>query len=801
MKLHTERQEVERFGVESESTFSIKTTAKAFDILSSGLYTDPILAIVRELSCNAYDAHVEAGNSDIPFEIHLPNDLEPWFSVKDFGTGLSDKQVMTLYTTYFDSTKTESNDFIGALGLGSKSPFSYANSFDVISRYNGERRTYTVYISETGVPTIARMGMLATDEPNGLEVKMHVERGDFRTFSQKTARALMWFPVKPIVKGTHHFKFDDPPTNATLSGDKWMLLPKSYAFDYGATMTAIQGNVAYNVNINKLNLDASVLQLLRSGHLAGFFDIGDLEVAANREEIRYNDRTIQALTNRIGEFQQQVLKNIEERADLMSSQFWYAAIELRQLSSELFGSPEKLGDFIKYCGGTQHPTINRYTSPHVIDGGLKKGEVNIITSSVSSSFGRVFVPNKPGTTEGWRVYMYQSKYSTSFMSASRHEVSGFLVPEARIGVFYNDMKTGGVARLKHFMCQPTTRYSRALVIRRVNDAHKIITEPDGSHKVAHLTEKEYQEQYNILVELLGKPDILTISTDLKPAPNIKSENGKKNLPFYSYGGAYEPSYSRSGYRRTYKVMWDNADPDEFNIEDGGLFFELRYGSRIMPPNEKHDDNNIVWNPKLVGSNLQTMINLINEGYSDLPNFTFDDLWGVSTLGLKKVNKRSNWYNIFELVKPLAKRYEKAAQFFNKVGEISDSTGLCHLASSSTAFIDHVKGLDKKSPFRRALEPLIDGRSKFTEQDRERVRFFEALFGDLCLDSPFNMVDSVDNDIDNIVFNERHLVDVEYPMLGFAEDLRYKTRSGSDLTALNTMFAYIEKVDNQRSNQI
>lgn len=175
MKLHTERETVERGGVSAETAFTIKTTAKAFDILSSGLYTDNITAIIRELSCNAADAHKLADNEDTPFEVHLPSKLEPWFHVRDYGTGLSDEQIRGelipvmhetedgdvvqdvdengelrftraggLYTTYFDSTKTDSNDFIGALGLGSKSPFSYTNAFEVISRFEGKRRVYSI---------------------------------------------------------------------------------------------------------------------------------------------------------------------------------------------------------------------------------------------------------------------------------------------------------------------------------------------------------------------------------------------------------------------------------------------------------------------------------------------------------------------------------------------------------------------------------------------------------------------------------------------------------------------------------
>ena len=60
--------------------FRIRNSAKAFNILSSGLYANKIRAIVRELSCNAVDSHMAAGCADTPFDVHLPNQLEPWFA-------------------------------------------------------------------------------------------------------------------------------------------------------------------------------------------------------------------------------------------------------------------------------------------------------------------------------------------------------------------------------------------------------------------------------------------------------------------------------------------------------------------------------------------------------------------------------------------------------------------------------------------------------------------------------------------------------------------------------------------------
>ncbi|MCO6439924.1 MAG: hypothetical protein J5I81_02320 [Nitrococcus mobilis] len=46
-------------------TSSIKATAQMFKILSSQIYNEKELAIVRELLANAWDAHVSAGTIEI----------------------------------------------------------------------------------------------------------------------------------------------------------------------------------------------------------------------------------------------------------------------------------------------------------------------------------------------------------------------------------------------------------------------------------------------------------------------------------------------------------------------------------------------------------------------------------------------------------------------------------------------------------------------------------------------------------------------------------------------------------------
>lgn len=65
-----------------KGNYTIKASAKAFHILSTSLYTDSKLAIIRELACNARDSHKEAGVTK-PWRLHLPTAYEPMLEIED----------------------------------------------------------------------------------------------------------------------------------------------------------------------------------------------------------------------------------------------------------------------------------------------------------------------------------------------------------------------------------------------------------------------------------------------------------------------------------------------------------------------------------------------------------------------------------------------------------------------------------------------------------------------------------------------------------------------------------------------
>lgn len=341
MKIVTENQLVERNATVTTSEFKIKATAKAFNILSSGLYSDKILAIIRELCCNAYDAHVAAGKADVPFEVHLPTVFAPTFYVKDFGVGLSEEAVMDLYTTYFESTKTDSNEYIGALGLGSKSPFSYTNTFTVESRFNGTKHVFTAYLNEQGLPSIDKLASIPTDEANGLTVMFPVKKDDiYYNFRTKAQQALMYFNPQPKVLGWAEYA--PHKVNVILRGTNWKIVDRTTSNITGAFVK--QGPIIYPINAEILEREGTLSPIakeLLKQSIDVEVNVGDVDVAASREALSYDKRTIRNLISAFENAAAEFVSKINEAFEQIDT-LWQA----RQYLHFLLNSNTNLGRLI-----------------------------------------------------------------------------------------------------------------------------------------------------------------------------------------------------------------------------------------------------------------------------------------------------------------------------------------------------------------------------------------------------------------------------------------------------------------------
>ena len=292
---------IEQIGeVKEEAQFKMKASRKAFQILSD-LYSDKPLAIVRELGCNASDSMTASGQADKPFHIHLPNALEPWLIIQDFGTGISHENIYNIYTTYFESTKTNTNSQIGCLGLGSKSPFCYTDNFTITSIHNGEKRIYNAYFNAANMPTISLMSSEKTKDGNGVAIQIPVKANDFNTFNHSVYKAFRFFDVKPTISGG---KIDWEEIKPDFTGAFWKSYHKlNQSF-------AIMGGVTYPIETYKV--DGDHYDILRKAGLVIKFEIGEIDFTPSRESISYCDETINAINAKVALVKKDFVTKVEE---------------------------------------------------------------------------------------------------------------------------------------------------------------------------------------------------------------------------------------------------------------------------------------------------------------------------------------------------------------------------------------------------------------------------------------------------------------------------------------------------------
>lgn len=333
MKVTEQKEDVTVGGAQSTEAFTIKASAKAFSILSSNLYSNVLGAVIRELCTNAFDAHVMTDKAGEPFVISLPNSLDPTFRVRDFGPGLTPAEITQVYTTFFESTKTDSNDVVGCLGLGSKSPFGIADSFSINSYQNGKKTIYSAFLNDARIPTIAKFGEMDTDEEDGLELEVGIKEEDFSSFNREVNSQLKYFIVKPIVKGNSSFEWN-VDEEYLYEGTNWKMVGGNNRGRNGDGARVIQGQIAYPIDTNAMgkyfeNASPVVQEVLKRNILFAV-NIGDVNIAPSREALTYDDRTseniVKAAEKIVKELPQIIKDKIQSAVNEYDARLMFAAV-------------------------------------------------------------------------------------------------------------------------------------------------------------------------------------------------------------------------------------------------------------------------------------------------------------------------------------------------------------------------------------------------------------------------------------------------------------------------------------------
>lgn len=409
--------------VGTSTEFSIKATAKSFTILSSTLYSNKIKAIVQELGANAKDSHKQAGKEDVPFEVHLPTRFEPHFSIRDFGTGLSHDEVCQIYTTYFASTKTNSNDYVGALGLGSKTPFSYTSNFTVTAIKDGRKGIYTAYINDHGVPCIALMVDHQTDECNGVEISFAVTSvNDMETFYNEAKNVYKYFKVIPTITGRQSANIDPI---GYLEQD---LIPGVHILfrrTSSEPSIALMGDIAYPIDAQQF--DDQYRTYLKCG-ICIEFNIGDLDIQANREGLSYIPLTKTSIQEKINALAQALVGKFKTEIEAIPNMWdrykYYAE---------------------KRTTGVWAHALNVY--------------VDSIRNTDSSSIFSGWINLEEENVAPYHVMINIQRLSSNTYTKSRHMS---VKVDERVLFVIDDVKRGGIKLAKHHASQ--TRIPNIVVI-------------------------------------------------------------------------------------------------------------------------------------------------------------------------------------------------------------------------------------------------------------------------------------------------------------------------------------------------
>jgi hypothetical protein len=319
-------------GAQATASFeiSVEDSAHIMGILRDTLYTDKVLAVLREYSANAWDAHRSIGKPELPISVTLPDDDDATLRIRDFGPGLSHEDVFSVYTQYGKSTKRDSNEVVGQLGIGSKSGFAYADSFTIVSWHGGMRRTYVAVLDESEKGAINLLDETACEPTEtGVEIQIAVRHSDIYEFQRTAKRLFRHFTPRPAI-------------NIELPAlpDEQTVLEAGVITPGGGDWIAIMGCVPYRISLDALD-PRTIPACLRSVSGQLKFGIGEVAMSASREELKYNPATKAALASKftllVDEFVTHALKQLE--AGVFTG--WETRLRVQVLAKMDLPLPEK----------------------------------------------------------------------------------------------------------------------------------------------------------------------------------------------------------------------------------------------------------------------------------------------------------------------------------------------------------------------------------------------------------------------------------------------------------------------------
>lgn len=297
------QQQVESTSGTKKMRLSEHAQSMVFQLFTKNVYSNPIGTVVREITSNCFDSHVEAG-VDTPVVIKLSHDSQTdthYVSFIDYGVGMSPDRVENVYGVYFESTKRKTNNEIGGFGIGGKTPLAYKrstgegegeydNSFFVITNHDGTKYYYNVYEGAES-PEWSLFHKENTDERNGTEIRVPVLQRDIRKFAEEIGRQLYYFE-NIVFEGWEEYENYVENDYQIVRGKNF--LHRGTKFE---AMHVCLGRVYYPINFDVLGLREYDYRI----PVAINVPIGKIGVTVSREQLDYSETTVTFLKKKIEE--------------------------------------------------------------------------------------------------------------------------------------------------------------------------------------------------------------------------------------------------------------------------------------------------------------------------------------------------------------------------------------------------------------------------------------------------------------------------------------------------------------------
>ena len=301
--------EVQSTTIDNDITISKDSTSMVFQIFTRNMYSNPIGSIVREITSNCFDSHVEA-KVNAPVVIRKSFDKVTnthYISFIDYVVGMSPERIKDVFSVMFNSSKRSDEKQIGQWGLGSKCPLAYRrstglgeeeydNSYTIITIFAGIQYTYQIYDSNK-CPKISDPMIEFTKECNGTEVRIPVLEKDIYSFKKEMIRQLYYFE-NIIFQGFGTDEDTRDKVDETLMNEYQIVRGKSFLFrgsEYSQNVHVCLGRVAYPIDYDALGLNSSDYRF----PIAIRLEIGEIAVTPSRESLNYNEATIKILKKKI----------------------------------------------------------------------------------------------------------------------------------------------------------------------------------------------------------------------------------------------------------------------------------------------------------------------------------------------------------------------------------------------------------------------------------------------------------------------------------------------------------------------